>query len=200
VFGQKNGGIILKTYFPHKRKIVLLDQKNGKINAVPPHENVQPGVIIAYTVASSWSPCSFLNNVEIIYAPLMLAQNDILFIHHFLELCYYLIPYGICDESVFDLIYQAYKTLEKKPLHSERYKLLVLYKLLNQVGLYCEDTTYHTMQYYKLAKGPIEEVDLHVMNNDIERSLYKWVYTCLESHPCYSNLKTINFLTAGRGL
>ncbi|NRB21318.1 hypothetical protein HRU45_01070 [Candidatus Dependentiae bacterium] len=200
MFGQKNGGIILRTYFPGKQKIALLDRKKGKFDAVPPDENMSPGMIIVYNLPLSYSGCPFLSDVEIIEAPMALAKNDILFLHHLLELCYYLIPYGICDTFIFDLVYRAYESLERKKAHNMRYKFLVLFKLLAEVGMYPEDKTYHTPYYYKLAKGPIENGDLDIINDDVEHALNKWVYTCLSSHPCFGNLKTVHFLTAGRGL
>jgi hypothetical protein len=189
-------GIILKTYFPLKRKIVVLDQTAGKVSYVPTHEDVCVGTLIEYTVDVPRTGIAFLHNAHKIGLPLLLAQNDILFFHHVLELCYYFIPEGIPVEDVF-LIVESLYVLEHSRF-TTRFKKLLLMKLFVALGMYPEERAFQKPYFCRLASVSIDilvELDLDLK---IERELDAWLRACITLHPHNEKFKTIRFLEESR--
>ena len=90
---EKKTGIILKTFFPKKMKMVLLDEQMGKIEGVPPSDQFACGALLTY-YAHQRGKIYFLHRIDLIDMPLTLAKDDILFLHHVLEICYFCAPFG----------------------------------------------------------------------------------------------------------
>ena len=107
---EKKTGIILKTFFPKKMKMVLLDYDLGKIEGVPSTDNFSCGSMLAYDVQAKGN-LYFLHAIELLDMPLMLARNDILFLHHALELCYFCVPFGKQAPEIFFLMRYLYQQL-----------------------------------------------------------------------------------------
>ena len=96
-------GIIVKTYLPQKYKLAILDKELGKIVCVPHREDIRCGTLISYHL-SQQKNVYFIQNITIIDMPLSLAQYNLIFLHHVLEICYYFIPVGSNVPEIFDLL------------------------------------------------------------------------------------------------
>jgi len=76
-------GIILKKDFSKNFQIFLLDSQLGKIIVTPNTDNLCVGAIIQYQRAQKRNA---IFSIDTIALPIALAKDDILFLHHILEL------------------------------------------------------------------------------------------------------------------
>lgn len=186
-------GIVLKKFFSKSRKIALFDKQYGRWECIPNTENICLGAIVQYEKKNHAS--AIIADVEHIYLPVMLAQTDILFLHHILELCYYFLPVGISAPEIFHLIEFIYAY--QKPL-SNKEKKLFLIKFFTLIGIYPDDSKFQSVPFYQLIAEPIDIImnqSLDLMN---EQFLNQWLLGCVCVHPDVDNFKTMRFLDIHR--
>lgn len=188
---NKKSGIILKTFFPKKMKMVVLDQQLGKIEAVPRSDAYSPGAHITY-YAQMRGQIYFLQAIEIIDMPMALAQDDILFLHHVLEVIYFSTPFASSVPEVFGLVQQLYGVCHTA--YSRDFKMAYLFKLLVALGLHPEDARFHDANYYLLARESIDTIMNKSIHLDIKQAMHEWVRACVLVHPLIHVFKTMHFL------
>lgn len=188
---NKKNGIILKTFFPKKMKMVVLDQQLGKIEAVPPSDAYSPGGFICYYTQIRGS-IYFLYSVELVDMPLALATQDILFLHHVLEIVYFSSPFATSVPEIFGMICQLYES-QITPYSSD-YKMVYLFKLLVALGMHPEESRFHDANYYLLARESIDTIINKSIHLDIKQALHEWVRACVLVHPLIHVFKTMHFL------
>lgn len=192
---EKNTGIVLKTYFPGQCKVSLLDQTLGKIVGVPVRTDMSSGACISYFVQQTNS-VYFMQNVEIIDVPMAMAYNDILFLHHILEVCYYFVPSGSRAPRLFALLVALYSNQQK--LWNAQMKKLFLFQLFTVIGMYPEDAQFRTPYFHHLASASIDTLADQSLDLVIEQQLDAWLLRCIAQHPCAHNFKTVSFLYDNR--
>ena len=191
---EKTTGIILKTLFPKKMKMILLDEQFGKIEGVPGHDNFSPGSILSYYTQPKGS-LYFLSTISLLDMPLSLAKKDILFLHHVLEICYFCAPFGKNMPEVFNLIQELYQL---DPLYNQRpFKIAFLFKLLILLGMHPDKPWLQQEFYYLLARESIDTIINKSIHLDTKESLQEWVYSCISIHPLIHIFKTLHFLETG---
>lgn len=186
---EKKSGIILKTFFPKKVKMVVLDQELGKIEAVPPTDQFFVGSLLAYHVHQR-GHLYFLHEVSLLDMPLSLAKDDILFLHHVLEICYFCAPFGSNVPEIFNIIILLYQ--ESDYLHE--FKIAFLFKLLVLLGMHPDEPQFQDPLYYHLARESIDTIIDMSIHLDTKKALYKWVRSCVSIHPLGHAFKTMHFL------
>lgn len=189
-----NTGIVLKTFLPDKYKVIIFDRSLGKFDAIVPstikHFNLCNGLLVNYNYQLK-GKLQFIDNINIINDPFLLAQNDLLFFHHILELCYYFIPMGISCDDLFDFIKFLFFSPQKlKTVKSQKILLCRFFLLL---GMYPECKTSPKFNY--LMSIPIDIVDNELIDLENEKELNLWIIKCINIHPYAKSFKTINFLT-----
>lgn len=194
---EKNKGIILKSYQPQKCKISLLDADIGKIMAVPNRDNLGNGACISYYLVPQTN-IFFMRDIEIIDMPLALGKDDILFVHHILELCYYFIPSNNSISDIFKLLVLLYQS--RHVFENTFIKKVFLFQLFAALGLYPEKQTFQQSTFVYLASTSIDRLFAQSIDVGIEKELDIWLLQCISSHPCIENFKTINFLHDNRCL
>jgi hypothetical protein len=192
---EKKTGIILKTFFPKKMKMVVLDQQLGKIEGVPPHDNFTCGSLLSY-YAQARGPVYFLHTISLMDVPLWLAKDDILFLHHVLEICYMCVPFGSTAPEIFNLIYQLYE--EFKIPHGKEFKIAFLFKLLILLGMHPDESHFQDPSYYLLARESIDTIINKSIDLDTKEALHEWVRSCIAIHPLIHVFKTVHFLDSDR--
>src|SRR5437660_7497788 len=100
----------------------------------------------------------FINYSTLIYMPLSLAQADILFFHHVLELVYYFTHVGNCAKEVFDLLAFLYSASIATMTHQS--KKFFLLKLLTSMGSAPEHDEARTKLITQFAT-----IDIKQLNN-----------------------------------
>ena len=193
---EKHIGIVLKSYFPKKCKLSLLDNKMGKISGVPPVGRfIASGSLIEYSLVEQ-TTCSFLYNVDVHNMPFALAQRDILFLHHVLEMCYYFIPARSYNPAIFSLLQILY--ISDSWIHIMAVKKFFLLKLFVLLGLYPEERKFKNPSFHRLVHISFEQmIDEEVKQYD-EEALDEWLRLCVASHPIANRFKTTYFLNSGR--
>ncbi len=188
---EKNNGIILKTFFPKKMKMIVLDQQLGKIEAVPPKDNYFCGSLISYHVQVKGS-VYFLSDIHLLDMPLYLAKDDILFLHHVLEVCYFCIPFDNQVTEIFVLLSQLYTN--SVPAYDTAFKIAFLFKILILLGMHPHEPRFQVPHYYMLARESIDTIINKSIHLDTNETLYEWVRSCMSIHPLIHVFKTMHFL------
>lgn len=192
---EKQTGIILKTYFPQKRKIAILDCKLGKIEAVPTDAHrLGLGFCIEY-YARPQGTVYFLESVRLHDVPLRLGKADILFLHHVLEICYFGVPFGSCVPEIFEMIDFLYTKSEPIEYH---YKIAFIFKLLTSIGIYPHEARFQQAQFYNLATESIDSIAARSIDLSVQQELHSWIYASISEHHLVKHFKTIDFLIHNR--
>lgn len=187
-------GIVLKTFFPKKRKIAVLDKEAGMIEYIPDTENICQGALIHYYITEGKN--SFIRGIENVGMPLALAKQDLLFFHHVLEMCYFFMPVGVSNPDIFALVEFLY-TLDSSRL-SPSIKKIFMMKLFAMFGVYPEHKRFHTAYYYQLAALPTSTLLEQELDAQAHTDMDEWLQLCVASHPYNEQFKTVHFLDEGR--
>ena len=192
---NKQNGIVLKTFFSKKKKIIILDAQLGKIEGVPPHDNLFPGALISYFVTPR-DTIYFLQGIELLDVPMGLAKDDILFLHHILEVCYYGAPFEKTSPEIFQLVcYLYYQDISP---YTPDFKIAFLFKLLVLLGMHPEELRFQDPHYYLLARESIDTIIDKAIQLETKHALHEWVRSCIRIHPLIHAFKTIHFLDSDR--
>lgn len=187
---EKNTGIVLKTCAQKNRIVFILDYKMGKIKCVPNKDNIITGSVISYFVKKDKSPY-FIESVELLHVPFETAIDDILFLHHVLEICDLFLAMHNQAKEIFDLIIHLYKF--EKQIKCNNKKKLFIFKLLTLLGLYPEETRFQTPYFHNLATESIDNIILKNLNLECEKELNNWLHCCITGQQEFSKFKTVNF-------
>lgn len=190
---MNNTAIILKTDFPNKQKITILDQALGKLDLWVDHKAKNlylcNGMLLKYD--QSKGPKQVIKNIEIIDIPFALAKLNILFFHHILELCYYFIPEAVEEVEIFDLIcFLLYSFEEVENLQLQK---VILSRFFLLLGLYPEDGMSKKYFHY-LMSIPIDRITNTAIDLKYEKELDLWIIKCVNMHPYSRSFKTMHFL------
>lgn len=187
---EKRSGIVLKTFLPGKRKIVVLQQGGGKYQYVPNINDVCVGTLIQYYITPN-EPIAFIHGIEKIALPLALARTDLLFFHHVIELCYYFVPLASHMPEVFSLLCYLYRA-EAVTMQSHTKKLLLV-KLFISLGAIPEEPALESHLIARIGSQPFDRVAHELLELDEDR-LDTWLRSCMAIHPYSQYFKTSSFL------
>lgn len=191
MLGQRQG-IILKTYLCSRNKVTVLDTVLGRIECIPDTQRLCLGGLIQYQ-GTVHEQHLLVHQVEQIAVPWDLAQSDILFLHHVLELCYLSVAWATREASVFALLCLLY---EQRDWSSLLYKKLFLAKLYLVLHISLEvrsPVVLHLMN--KMITESIDTVAHQLIDLNMEKELDKWLRACIAQHPYRNHFKTIHFYT-----
>lgn len=195
VIVEQNVGIILSHFFSRTGKIALLDKKYGRVDGVVYSNQVVLGALVHYRMRPKHA-FYIVDDMNIHEMPMALARQDILFLHHVLELCCQLIPVNSCVNGVFDLLMDLYST--HMHTSSVQYKKLFLFKLLTILGIYPYTQKMQGPIFDRLVRMPIDSVCDETLDLESEKELDIWLHQCITEHVRVNSLKTIHFLIKNR--
>ncbi len=188
---QQHFGFVLRTYFPKKHKISLLDEQLGRIEGLFLHttllQTISAGTLISYEVYQKGN-LHRIEAVSIQAVPLKAAKYDIYFLHHVLELCYYFLPLHHAMPSIFDLI--NFITQSSEQLNESLQKKLLLLRFFSHLGIHPEQDLCLSDSLHNLLSQPIDsmlKMDVMIAESKLER----WLLSCIETHPQKAQFKTI---------
>ncbi len=177
--------------------MVVLDQQLGKIEAVPPSDQFAVGSLLSY-YARPRTSIYFLHEIALMDMPLALAKDDILFLHHVLEICYFCAPFGSNVPEIFDAVMQLYQ--EHATPYAYEFKIAFLFKLLILLGMHPDEPRFQDPFYYHLARESIDTIIDKSIHLDTKQALHEWVRSCVSIHPLIHAFKTMHFLDTNRSL
>src|SRR5260221_7362504 len=169
-------GIILKKNRISPFKLVILDKVHGKIECIAATPSLSIGALITYNIRKQQSNL-FISDSTLLYIPLSLAQTDMLFFHHVLELIDYFTHVGNCSEEIFDLMAFLYST-EHSTMTAQTKKLFLL-KLLTSMGSIPEVNEIRTECITKLNTLAIQELSEMIIDTTHEKELDRWLWCCI---------------------
>lgn len=194
---EQSIGIILSHFFSRTGKIALLDKQYGRVDGIVYSNHVVVGALVHYTMRPKRT-AYIIDDMNIHGMPTHLARQDILFLHHVLELCYHLIPVNSCVDGIFNLLMCLYSTHVYKA--SVQYKKLFLFKLLTILGIYACSQKMNKALFDRLMYMPIDSMCDETLDLESEKELDIWLYYCITEHVRMDLLKTIDFLSKSRVL
>lgn len=194
---EKNIGIVLKSYQPQKSKLAILDRDSGKIMGVPNRADISSGALILYFKRDQ-EHISFIHSIDIVDMPLALAHEDIVFVHHILELCYYFIPNGTHAPQVFIALLRFYEY--PIVLNTSIMKKIFVVQLFFLLGVYPESQRLRSASINQLISTSIDMLASQSIDLRVEQELDEWLMHCIKTHPRAEYFKTINFLLMNKAL
>jgi len=190
-------GIILKKSNSSQYKVVILDKVQGKIECVTDVASLSVGALITYNIRQQQSTY-FIENSTLVYIPLSLAQIDMLFFHHVLELIYYFTYIGNCVKETFDLLAFLYSVDHAvMTIQSKKFFLL---KLFMSMGTIPELSEMHTKLIIQLSTMHMSQLSTIIIDTKDEKELDRWLWCCIQQHPYGNEFKTVHFLAENRAL
>lgn len=177
--------------------MIILDKIQGKIECVTTNPSLSAGALITYNIRQQRS-LHFISDSTLIYVPLSLAQTDILFFHHVLELVYYFTNIGSCAEEVFNLLAFLYAT-SVSTMRTQSKKFFLL-KLLTSMGSLPEHDAARTQRITELNAMDIKQLNDVTIDAEHEKELDRWLWCCVWQHPYVNEFKTVHFLAKNRAL
>jgi hypothetical protein len=188
-------GIVLRSYFPEKQKVSVLDIQLGRINGIPQDTKMgmrlPHGSLIAYTVKQV-SVNFILYDIDLIDLPLGWEFTNFLFFHQLLELCFYFLPLHAQAQEVFYLIKELYGSQDI--INTPLAKKLFLYRFFSVLGIYPVDARSYSAVFFNLIShsidSKVDESTYKIINNDLKR----WLMACIHMHPYAYRLKAIDYL------
>lgn len=190
-------GIILRKNELSPHKIIVLDKIQGKIECISSIHSLSTGALITYNIKKQGT-MHFISNSTLIYIPLSLAQTDMLFFHHVLELIYYFTQIGNCCQEVFDLLAFLYSTEHTNmTIQSKKFFLL---KLLTSMGSVPEISQVRTTFITQLNTMGLQQLNKMTITVSDEKELDRWLWCCVWQHPYVNEFKTVHFLAENRAI
>ncbi len=186
--------IVLRNYSPKTSKLSLLDDQYGKIEVISRHaENACVGAFIEYNFDQrTGNRNSFLLPAFHLYEmPMQVARDDIYFLHHVIELCYFFIPLGSEAKNIFDLLEILY--ISDLALLNKKRKKIFLSKLFTLFGMTPDYKDVKKRFVYQLFSMVPGELPLIELPDEDEKTIEEWLLRCIASHPEARKMKTKYF-------
>jgi hypothetical protein len=199
-------GIVLKNFSPHKQKCLVFDRDRGPIELVPTEAMVSR-LCNGALFSCQMSPRNnhfMLQTMDIIEIPFAWARQDILFLHHLLELVRFFIPIQVANRPVFELLQTLYTCHDRA---GQMFKKMAVAQFFLYLGSWPEtDLWRHPVMLRGLStyfggrcnlpldQYPEAQESLLRELTAFEPELDTWLLACVAEHPQVAHMKTINFL------
>lgn len=189
-------GIVLKV--PHTGRLLsLIDEQEGRIDVGMVRDRTfSPGAMLRYCLIRKPVNRLVIDSCKIQEMPLALARQDIEFLHHVLELCYYFVPVGSCTNGIFELLSALYSP--ECALWSDASKKFFVFRLMRVIGYYSSHSEDHNLKV--LLTRPVAEIIMDEQVKYCEAVVTQWLQRCLIEHPAIKQFRTLSFLTRGLAL
>lgn len=193
-------GIIVRVLYPLSNKIIVFDEKLGKIECIVSKRErihmLMQGALIEYSLVP-WRSIYRMMFVEQCALPMAWVKDDILFMHQLLELIIFFAPFNSPLPSLFESYLFLYHA-EYAPDDVIFFKKLFLCRFFALLGIVPEEELYFNALFFSLISGSIGSM-LNAQSGDrLERIIHEWLYGCISTHPYAFQLKTVKYIMHGR--
>lgn len=198
---QKEYGIVIRAFHPHKQKLSIVTQNMGKINAIshtPLIASIRPGMLLSFLPERAHETTWRCTTFELLGVPRFGCISNLTCFHHLAELCYYAIPLvHPCKEVFFALKRNlCFLEINDDKKHTQHMlHMLMTAELLMLIGFYPESTQLSSL-FVDFAKAET----INCLGTCIERGLtnqtaiQEWIMHILSNHPCAKLFKTPPFM------
>lgn len=173
-----------------KHEFYLLCETGLRVNCKIWNAEIAPGAIIQCEQQQN----GVISHFNLEFMPLTLAQSELPFLHHILEMCtFYILP-GSHAPEVFKAV--AYLYDQKKLPFCRQFKIIFLMQLLMQIGHYTAMPAISKKVLTQLLTLPIDSIAANTIDLSCQRALRAWLLRCIGHHPLAQEFKTIHVLKA----
>ncbi|MEX0672162.1 MAG: hypothetical protein WD068_02290 [Candidatus Babeliales bacterium] len=195
---SKRAAVVLHQYV--SGHLALLDQQEGRLDVRPRasrkrYEQLFRGAHISYMPVMQQGAVHAYD-IDILDMPFALAQEDILFFHHVLELVYTFFPVGAWCTDIFalmNILYRGSELLKTSPAKS-----FFLLRLFDLLGFHPERQKFQGAAFHALVAIPIDMLLQEGIDLQAHEYIHAWLNDCIKSHPMIHSLKTVHFLETVR--
>ncbi len=186
-------GVVIKKFSHADNYFQVFDKTLGAIGiycyAKTPHE----GTMMQYQMSKN-SRGYRIKQYDIITYPPITSPQQLLFLHHVLEICYFFIPVNSSCTRIFPLLDALY-TCPFQYAHKKN-QLLYILKLIVTIGIHDQYTTPSLpLDYSTILYTPLDQlIHLELSYNDL-LEIHHWLYFCFKRHPYVKYFKTIIFFS-----
>lgn len=191
-------GIILNSNLK-KNSFSILDNQLGRIECIAGkniyYKAIINGAIINYEI-NKWKSLFILQNIELLSTPCAKNFNDILFLHHILEICIFFIPINDNTkvQDVFNIIKKAYIEIENNsPILNKALLVKELFIVLEiHPDEQANEQIFKNSQFLFLISSNIDNnLSLEEkINYSHVNSLKLWLNACIKTHPFAHKINT----------
>ena len=177
------------------KKVILFDQQLGKIDVLMARDvkknHLVYGGLINYSL-QEWNNMLFMSDIQLLSVPGVKDSDDILFVHHWLELADLFCAYHEPNEQAYSSLLQLYKLDKYSSVFKRK---IMLIQFLTVLGVYPENEGFVRDDFLNLILTP---GDTMLSNDDETQDTHtyvdEWLWECLASHPKKPLIKTMAFL------
>lgn len=183
-------GIVLRSFLPARHGCLLFDSTEGVMSCtILARPGTFPLVHGAIIKGEKYEQDRFsFKNAQLVALPAPWVLEDILFLHHMLEMVGVFVLPGEVVPEILHLLRCLYRPIPEH-VESESYKLIILGSFFVAIGMHQEQSREDPL--YLISQLQSTNVDKRSM---YRFSLARWITRCVESHPSARFFKTHSFL------
>ncbi len=190
---QLRRAIVVRVYRPYRQSVVILTAAGEKLLAWYRSPRITrllvPGALIAYEAEEAQGRVE-LRNVELLLLPRIDVREDLLFLHHVLEIIDAFMAEGSNCSAAFATIMKLYAS----DVEVQEDKKLFVGRLLACMGVY-PPLSLDLLPLYRMITKPELESTLRETNSElVQEQLRTWLLGCLSTHPRAHTFVTIDFI------
>lgn len=200
--GIAGAGVVIRAWLPEKKSCLVFDRLRGVIRGIllqpESMRHVQHGALISYEISSQISSGGerfYLQQVQLCAQPAQWAHQDILFVHHVLELCASFVPPHLSDRAIFEHMLGLYNPLDGHHQDPVLGRLIFLAQFFLIIGWYPDEDTCAINRLISRVSGTMVTVG---EQESLRSSLVKWLRRCVALHPLAPSFKTVTFFEVVR--
>lgn len=185
------GIIIYKS--PYYGKTTILDSDN-----IVDHVFIQSKKLLSIGSFIEYTKKQKCNNyfsecISIQDLPLLIAKEDIYFLHHVFEIIYSFVPVGKTIHGLFDHIFFLYNESIDLYMQKSVCKKLFIGRLLFLLSIYNEEQKPIITYLHKIKHVPIDRMIIESLDLAEEENLTNWLITIFSMHQKLNKFKTTYF-------
>jgi hypothetical protein len=196
-----NQGIIIKNHYPLRRKVVILDPFKGKYEYIYGHTSrakmLQAGTYVYYSYKDIYTRQA-LDDVDIVCMAPCVTHDDLYFLHHVLELCYYFLPLHEPQENIFQLIKNMYDSFHI--YQQAEYRRIFLCQFFAKLSIYPDNRDAYSPGIIRLislinnSMVGSHTYTRYMLDNVQHPHVKHWLIGCMNTHSHSRYFKTIGFM------
>lgn len=185
-------GIIIYKAAYHSKATILDDTNTMHHVFIQSKKMLSIGSFIAYTKTQKGESC-FGECISIEDMPLLIAKEDIYFLHHIFEIVYSFMPIGKTINGLFEHVFFLYTESITMYMQHMLWKKLFIGRLLFLLGIYKEEEKAIVSFLHKINHVPIDRMSIESLDLVEEETLNNWLLTIFSMHQKLNKFKITYF-------
>lgn len=189
--------IVLHSFLPSRQKVSLFDASAGRLDTTfrsAASCALMQGALITYE-SHLWKGRTMIEGLTLCKLPQPWVCQDLLFLHHVLEMIHYFSPEHSHAKRLFEFLLFLYEEQPEAQSDLLLVKRLFIAKLFALLGIYPEGVERSELRslFYMLTTGDKTQAD-RLTDEQLHTTLKTWLWECVQTHPQVEQFKTVSFL------